>query len=274
VVIADSGDRAGLGHVSRASAVAAALARLGLAPRSLALGAGAPFERDGVGWEPLGSMADAHGASVVVLDSYLAPAGEVARLGESAEVVYMPEETRRVGDACLRPQYWEPPARDYRERIERVLVSTGGGDPGGAGARLALTAHEALRDASVALVRGPYAEASVPSGIEAVMQPDSLHAEFLRADIAICGAGQTMLEACASGSPTVALVLADDQLAQGEEAAGLGAVRLVAEEEVPRALTELEAVEARRALGARAREVVDGQGALRLARRIVELAGG
>lgn len=254
--------------------MAAALARLGLAPRCLAFGADAPFERDGIAWEPTGSLAGASFAAVVVIDSYLAPPGELSRLAEYAEMVLMPEETRSVRDACLRPQYWDVPARDYPARVERVLVSTGGGDPGEAGARLALAAADALPSAQIALVRGPYADPSAPPGVEVVGQPKSLHAEFLRADVAVCGAGQTMLEACASGTPTVALALADDQRAQGEEAAELGAVRFVAEEDVPGALRELAGADARRPLGERAREVVDGQGALRLARRIAELARG
>jgi len=271
VVIADSGDHAGLGHVSRAGAVAAALDRIELHPRCLALGAEAPFERDGVAWEPLRSLDDVPVAPVVVLDSYFATAEEVARLGDAASLVLMPEQARRLEDACLRPQYWEVPAREHRDRVERVLVSTGGGDPGGAGARLALAAAEALPDARVALVRGPYSDHAAPPGIEAIVEPDSLHSEFLRADVAVCGAGQTMFEACASGTPTVALALAEDQREQGEEAAELGAVRFVAEEGVPHALRELASAGARRELGARAREVVDGQGALRLARRIAEL---
>jgi spore coat polysaccharide biosynthesis predicted glycosyltransferase SpsG len=273
-VIADSGDFAGLGHVSRAGAVAAALGRLGLSPRCLALGAPEPFERDGVEWEPLDSLAAAPPARVAVLDSYVAPPEEVSRLGSSAKLVLLPEETRHVGDACLRPQYWEMSPREYLERAERILVSTGGGDPGGAGARLALEARRALPAARVALVRGPYADPSTPPGIDAVAQPESLAAELLRADIAVCGAGQTMLEACASGTPTVAVALADDQRGQGEEAAELGAVRFVTEAGVGDAVAELAGVVARRELGSRAREVVDGQGALRIARRIAALADG
>jgi spore coat polysaccharide biosynthesis predicted glycosyltransferase SpsG len=285
VVIADAGNGAGLGHVSRAGAVAAALTRLGVAPRCLALGAEGAFERDGMRWEPLASLASAGLAPVVVLDSYVAPQDAVSALAQQVKLVLVHDrggvpkraalvidgDASALRDACLRPQYWDVPKRRHRAHVERVLVTTGGGDPGGAGTRLALAAKEALPAATVALVRGPYANPETPPGVETVAAPDSLLDELLRADIAVSGAGQTMLEACAAGTPCVAVALAEDQRHQGARAGKLDAVVFAAEERVPSALKALAGVEVRRELGERAQELVDGRGALRVARRIADL---
>ena len=147
-------------------------------------------------------------------------------------------------------------------------MTTGGGDPGSAGLHIASAARKTAPEAEVALVRGPYAHPGVPDGIAAIVTPDSLVDELLRADVVVSGAGQTMLEACASGAPCIAVPLADDQREQGNRAASLGAVMYVGPEEVPRALDELSDAGARRRLGDAARRAVDGQGALRVAERI------
>jgi spore coat polysaccharide biosynthesis predicted glycosyltransferase SpsG len=222
---------------------------------------------------------------VLVLDTYSASAEALAALPRSSKLalmhgsgpvpagatVLLPDGAAALRDACLRPQYWDLPERRHRPRVESVLVTTGGGDPGGAGGRLALAALEVFPGARVGLVRGPYADPSTPPRVEPIVAPDSLLEELLRADVALSGAGQTMLEACAAATPTVAIALVEDQRDQGARAGEAGAVLFVPEEGVAAALDQLAAPEARRRLAERAREVVDGRGALRVARRIAEL---
>jgi spore coat polysaccharide biosynthesis predicted glycosyltransferase SpsG len=176
-----------------------------------------------------------------------------------------------LADACLRPAFRDPPGRTHRATVQRVLVTTGGGDPGGAGARLALATRAALPDASVALVRGPQADPRVPEGIEPIVCPDSLLEHLLAADVAVSGAGQTMLEACAAGTPCVALPLAEDQRPQGEQASTRGAVVYIEEDRLAAALEALAEPDARVALSRQARTVVDGRGAFRVAERIARL---
>ena len=293
MVVADAGEGAGLGHMSRSGAVAIALRRLrvGDVP-CFGLEARRPLELDGQVWVPLRSLHELPIPSVLVLDSYRVPVHTVQGLARDLRLVLMhdllpvPDQTALVlsldtdagpqaidglRDACLRPPFWDVPARSHRERLERVLVTTGGGDPGGAGLRIARAARNTAPEAEVALVRGPYADPGAPEGITAIVTPDSLVDELLRADVVVSGAGQTMLEACASGAPCIAVPLADDQREQGNRAASLSAVVYVEPEEVPGALDELRDADARRRLGVAARRAVDGQGALRVAERIGHL---
>ena len=167
VVVADAGEGAGLGHMSRSGAVAIALRRLrvGDVP-CFGLEARRPLELDGQVWVPLRSLHELPIPSVLVLDSYRVPVHTVQGLARDLRLVLMhdllpvPDQTALVlsldtdagpqaidglRDACLRPPFWDVPARSHRERLERVLVTTGGGDPGGAGLRIARAAATPLR---------------------------------------------------------------------------------------------------------------------------------
>ena len=88
-------------------------------------------------------------------------------------------------------------------------------------ARSARAAH-----ATVVAVRGPYAKGDPPNEVEVLDAPESLAEVLLKADIAVVGAGQTMLEAAAAGTPTVSIVLVDNQRRQAEGLAALEAVVL------------------------------------------------
>ena len=94
----------------------------------------------------------------------------------------------------------------------------------------------------------------------------------LNADLVVCAGGQTALESLASGRPTVAVVTAENQLAQVELLESLGAVRAVysAEPEtVAAAVAGLAADQAERdRLASRGPELIDGYGALRVAYQI------
>jgi spore coat polysaccharide biosynthesis predicted glycosyltransferase SpsG len=99
---------------------------------------------------------------------------------------------------------------------------------------------------------------------------------MLEADLVVTAAGQTMLEAVATGAPTVALPLVENQARQAELLAERGAVRLVSSEDVSEltsAAVELaRSTDARRALSANGQAAVDGYGALRVAYHLARLA--
>ena len=60
-------------------------------------------------------------------------------------------------------------------------------------------------------MRGPYATFEPPAGVELVDAPPSLLAELLAADVVVTAAGQSALEAAATGAATVAVPLAPNQ---------------------------------------------------------------
>jgi spore coat polysaccharide biosynthesis predicted glycosyltransferase SpsG len=285
-LVADGGPDAGLGHVSRCSALAVALRCRGVRTACLLNGSDEPLECDGISWTPLADVVD---ADVLVLDSYrlsgmqsdmpLVVFDDAGESGAEAALVVDPSgapvsDGRRLAGfrhACLRSPFWGLPERAAAREVRSVLVAAGSG---GAADELATAAREALSDADVRVVRGPYARQAA-TGADVIHAPASLLEPLLGADLVVTGAGQTMLEAAAAGAPCVAVALAENQRRQGRRLAAEGAVRFVeAAEAVRPAIDALVADHGARAgLARRAQQVVDGLGALRVAFRIAELAG-
>jgi UDP-2,4-diacetamido-2,4,6-trideoxy-beta-L-altropyranose hydrolase len=302
VLVADAGKTAGLGHISRCSAVAVALRCRGVQVRCFANGVTDPFERDGVDWTPInGEQLPPAPGGILVVDSYrfspsaLAAASGLARLvvlhdfGEPPPTaalvvaVAVPSSdggSGRLGGlahAALRPAFWGLPERDITDPVRRVLVTTGSGMFGEFGCAVAQAVRDALPEVNVAIVRGPDAAFLVPAGIELIDAPDSLVAPLLEADLVITAAGQTMLEAAACGTPSVAMALVENQRRQALLLTELGAVLLVDPPEPAAAaiaVSELcKDIGRRRQLGHKGQQAVDGYGALRIAFRIAQLAG-
>jgi spore coat polysaccharide biosynthesis predicted glycosyltransferase SpsG len=290
-MVADGGRDVGLGHLGRSSAVATALLRRGLDVECRANGARQEVGVDGIAWTP---FEDGDRGTTLMLDSYLLDPAETAtavgadrlvlmhdRAGDvpQADLVVAPaspdQQTERkltgLRYACLRPAFWELGARELRNEVSRVLVTTGGADPGGHLAELSRVALDALPRASVGVVRPARMTDDLPEGAEEV-RANPLLEVLLDADIVVCGAGQTMLEAAATGTPCITLPLADNQREQAARLAEAGAVRLVEPDDrqaLAAALRELAAsLELRRTMSSRGQKLVDGDGALRVAASI------
>ena len=270
---ADAFPDAGLGHLSRSSAVAVALRARGVEVDPLAIGASAPVDRDGVAWRPVESI-DRIDAPAVLVDSYRTPREVLERLAAATRLAVMDDDgdppagaalvvdaAADLSHACLRPAFWGLPPRPTRARVERVVVTTGGGDPGGRGAALAGSARDQLPGAQVLLVRGPQAPDEAPEGVDVVRSPPVLLDLLLDADLVVSGGGQTMLEAAACGAPCVAVPLAANQERQVNALVRVGAVSTDLS-----GLAALAAgATARADMAAAAQRAVDGYGALRVA---------
>jgi len=282
-VIADGAPDVGLGHLARCSAVATALRVHGHEVSTYAYGAAGPLEFDRVLWRPLEGPPD---AAVVVLDTYTLPMDARAALavrtrlavfddgGElppgAALVIGRSGELGGLRHAPLRAHFWGLPERRVRERVRRVLVTTGGGSLRDVGVDLARAVKDALPDVTVALVRAPLATFEAPSGVALLDAPNPLLTEFLAADIVVTAAGQTSLEAAATGVATVALPLVENQSHNAAALDAAGAALIVAPEAVPGTVAGLDFT--RRAELARAAQAaVDGYGALRIAFRLGRL---
>jgi UDP-2,4-diacetamido-2,4,6-trideoxy-beta-L-altropyranose hydrolase len=298
-LIADAGPAAGLGHLSRTSAVAVALRSRDIDVRCLAWGADTAFEKDGLVWEPLARSEQPPTGAVTVLDTYEAPAELVSSLAAQTRLALMhdrdvPAEaalvTSTVGGgaptgalrldglryACLRPSFWGVAERHAPEAVRRILIATGGGDPTGAAADLAEAARSGAPGAEVAVLRGPYATGELPDGVVEVRPAPDLLGELLGSDLIITAGGQTLLEAAAAGTPAIAVVLAENQRSQAEAVAGGGAAVLADPgPAVAAAVSELAADRDRRAaLALSGQELIDGFGALRVGFHVARLAEG
>jgi spore coat polysaccharide biosynthesis predicted glycosyltransferase SpsG len=303
LIVADAGRRAGLGHLARCTAIAVALSCRGVDTRCLALGAEAPLVQDGIAWEAVESAEriPPAPAPVLLLDSYrVPPAALRARLDvgalalmhdrgqvpDGAALVITSDHELSDGRlgviggprmTCLRPAFWglpdEPPTP---ASLRRVLVATGGGDPGGHAIPVAERVRSTLPEAEVRLVRGPYAHWEAPPGIATLDRPASLLEALLEADLVVTAAGQALYEAMAAGTATIALPLAENQRAAARAFELLGATEVVepdALEALGQRLERLDEHPAECGVRARrARVLVDGYGALRVAHRLTRLA--
>jgi spore coat polysaccharide biosynthesis predicted glycosyltransferase SpsG len=281
-VLAAAGPRIGLGHLSRAGAVAAALRAQGHRTDTYVLGAAAA-EHDGIAWAPLGDRVAAPGAGPLLVDAYGA---DLAALGAGRPVATFwdgrgappagvalaltlagPEGPRL---ACLRPMFWGVAARPVAEHARRVLITTGGGAAGGVAA-LVDAVRAAAPEAEIAAVLGPYATEELPPEVAVVRSPPRMVDVLQEADVVVTAAGQTMLETLCAGTPCVALAVAENQRAQ---LALVGdAVRAASAADAAGAAVAalLDDAAERTRLARAGRTLVDGFGALRVAARVAAL---
>jgi spore coat polysaccharide biosynthesis predicted glycosyltransferase SpsG len=289
LVLADGGPSAGQGHLSRSSSLVVALRARGVTARCVALGAEGLRERYGVTWEPeagAGRTLTAP-ADVVVVDTYGPPwpasAGvdladvprvlvcDEPRPPSSAVVVDPaaepdgdPRHLYGLRHAMLGPPFWGMPRRTSHRPLRRVLVTVGRSTRVTEGPELVDAVRAAVPGEAVVRVVGLSGVADGP-GVEALAPSASLLEELLACDLVVCGAGQTMLEAAATGAPCVAVVLADNQRRAAEQLDRAGAAVVTAMAGVAGACAVLVATSARAALAARGQDAIDGAGALRVA---------
>jgi spore coat polysaccharide biosynthesis predicted glycosyltransferase SpsG len=281
-VFADAGPEIGLGHLSRAGAVAAALRVRGHAVATMVVG-DEGVTHDGIGWTPLGDLPPP-GRGPLLVDSYRV---DVAALSARRPVATFWDGT---GDpppgvdlaitlagpagpklACLRPMFWGAIARPVAPEVGRILVTTGGGAAGGVAELTAIVAA-AAPGVQVAAALGPYADEALPDGVVAIRTPPRMVDVLRDADLVVTAAGQTMLETLCTGTPCVATAVVGNQRAQLDVLAGAGGVRAADHPAIGEAVAALVAdATARAQLAAAGRELVDGFGALRVAALIAEL---
>jgi spore coat polysaccharide biosynthesis predicted glycosyltransferase SpsG len=275
-VLADAGPTVGLGHLSRAGAVVAALRVQGHEAQTYVLG-GLDVERDGILWEPVGDSA-VPGHGPLLVDSYRVDVDALGDAGRpvatfwdglghrpSARLTIAFTDPHGPAHACLRPMFWGVPARPPAPRVRRVLVAAGGGATGGLDA-LAAAVRDAAPEAEVAALVGPYADVALPAGVAELRAPARMVDALQEADLVVTAAGQTMLEALCTGTPTVAVAVVDNQEAQLDVVRRAGAAAAPALDGVAdavRALVDDTAQRERLALAGR--RLVDGFGALRVA---------
>lgn len=281
-VLADAGPTIGLGHLSRAGAVAAALRVRGHDVVTVVVGEEG-VTHDGISWIPLGDGTPP-GYGPLLVDSYRVDVAALAArrpvatfwdgVGEPPAGVQLaialsdPDGLRL---ACLRPMFWGVIARAIAPAVRRILVATGGGATGGI-AELTATVAAAAPGIEVAAALGPYADEALPDGVTAIRTPPRMVDVLQDADLVVTAAGQTMLETLCVGTPCIATAVVDNQRAQLDLLAGAGGVRAAEPNEIGAAVAALVTdAPAREQLASTGRALVDGFGALRVAALIARL---
>lgn len=187
----------------------------------------------------------------------------------------------------LGPEFEDLPLRPAHGPTKEILVILGGTDNWGLMPKLLNLLNELPGDFGVTAVVGPYFESSdeVVTAAQAatrkiivIKNPPSIRALIQRADLAISAAGQTLYELAYVGCPTVAISLAPNQRGQLQALEDAGSLLSAGEAETGDVIEGarqalavlLDDGKARAGMAAAGRQLVDGKGAQRVARKIVE----
>lgn len=186
--------------------------------------------------------------------------------------------------ALLRQEFAAKPPQRSHHRVERVLITVGGGDPHRLTPRLIEWTRRALGSVQIDVVIGPLVDETLVSrlnghhgGVTYHRHPSHMRELMLAADLAISAGGQTLYELAATGTPTIAVRLADNQTRnlEGFERAGAlvwagDAADAELEQCVVATVQAVAGDVARRMqLSANGRRMVDGRGAERVATAIL-----
>jgi spore coat polysaccharide biosynthesis predicted glycosyltransferase SpsG len=182
--------------------------------------------------------------------------------------------------APLLPEFALPVARRIAPRAGRILVVLGGATPIEIMAAAARAVRRADAEAELDLLLGPVVSSG--SGLAELTAdltrvrihraPATVRPLMVRADLAVTGGGVTVFELAATGTPAIGVELAVNQRPNlhGMAAAGTlvcaGAIAEDGPDGIERAVRVVAVdPERRAAMSRRGRELVDGQGASRIA---------
>lgn len=191
--------------------------------------------------------------------------------------------------AVLPKEYWHPSPRRTRPRVGRILVALGGSDPWGRMPGLLDRLDRMPGDFEITAILGPFFDNTneiqemanrLGKRVHLVSAPGSMAAWIAGADLAVSAAGQTLYELACFGCPAVAFRVAENQQGQLAALTKAGCVRNVGKVEDPKLLDRVEGLLSGLIRDAAVREemsragqgLVDGQGADRVARGILEEA--
>ncbi len=169
-------------------------------------------------------------------------------------------------------------SRDRSGPVRHLLVTYGGADPKNVGPRLASILPVGI---AVDFIVGPFADipTNLPPHVTVHKAPGNMVDLIDRADLAICAGGQTLFELAAAKLPVISIGIGEDQRPNLEQLSRAGAILFGGwaddvdflaqlKQVVDRALAE---PSLRQCLAAQAHDLVDGQGADRIAQAVKTL---
>lgn len=188
--------------------------------------------------------------------------------------------------AMLQNEFWEVPTRAHTDKVENILVTFGGADGFGLTPKVLNLLKTLPGSFFVTAIIGPFfesvdkVEAAMAGGdrrIELVRSPASVHKLMMQADLAISAGGQTLYELACVGCPTIAVRTASNQDGQLEVFEQAGFIRLAGRGDDDRivdligdaVLSLVKNPKTRRNMSAAGQRLIDGHGALRVARAIL-----
>ena len=189
--------------------------------------------------------------------------------------------------SILRGEFWTTPRRVIGQAVENILVTFGGADPYNLTPRVLKLLNEIPGTFSVTAIIGPFfknvmdIQTAAERGdgrIRLVHSPDSVRNLMLESDLTVSAGGQTLYELACVGCPTIAVCVApnqDGQLQVFEESSFIRFTGRGDDDSVINAIGDavfslLQNPKARADMSAAGQRLIDGQGAIRVARTILE----
>jgi len=190
----------------------------------------------------------------------------------------------------LREAFSQKVNRRIRKHVDRILITVGGMDSMSLISDLVTWTREAIENVHIDLILGPFVQGGKDHELLCQWQDDPLlcvhknppnfHDLMLACDIAVTGAGQTTYELAATGTPALAIMLADNQIHNLEGFSRKGTLNWVGsvsdtnlKEKFQDGLGRLaRSLKERQAMSKAGPLIVDGSGAKRVAQVIKELS--
>lgn len=165
----------------------------------------------------------------------------------------------------LRKDFWDVPANNIGQDLQKAMITLGGTAPPELLGRL----EELLKDDYGLAINKIDPSRGVASAADMI-------ASAKDSDICVSGAGQTLYELLRIGLPTIAVELADNQKLNVASLAEMGFIERAGssddaglEENLSKALRNMMEKSRREKISSTGREAIDGKGALRTARIII-----
>lgn len=210
---------------------------------------------------------------------------------EPLEYQRNPQTSYLIGPqyVLLRSEFATAPPRTSVTQVKRVLITLGGSDPNNLTLRVMQWVARALGSIKLDVVVGPlfgnreaiHDEASMSEGsIVLHHNPSNMRDLMLAADLVLCGGGQTIYELAAVGTPSIAIRTAENVTGNLQGLSAVGTLVWVGDADdidlETKVIDEVRAlsndVGRREEMSRLGRKVVDGQGAIRVARVLLGLS--
>ena len=190
--------------------------------------------------------------------------------------------------APLNQEFWDLPKRIINKNIEDILITMGGADSFGLTPSIIESLDSIDADFAVRVIVGPLFKnateihdvASKAAHVfNTVDNPTAMKNFMLEADIAISAGGQTLYELSATGVPTIAVKIADNQsgnLKSFFEAGTIFPITFRSIQQMHRKIYsamngKFADYDVRSAMSSSGQSLVDGKGAIRCARELASL---
>jgi UDP-2,4-diacetamido-2,4,6-trideoxy-beta-L-altropyranose hydrolase len=174
--------------------------------------------------------------------------------------------------ALLRKEFRDLPPFHVRNEIKDIMVTLGGSDINRITEKIVVSLLDTMPDTVFHVVIGP----AFPKGIMENINDNRIKKYYnpkmsklmLNCDLAISSCGSTLYELAACGTPTLGIVVADNQILAAKKLNELGIIESSKIEEIPQKVVKM-TYEKRVEMSAKARKLVDGLGAERLAKELI-----